>query len=131
MQNKMITLILKGKVKREENILLKIKTEKALNKCSKRSKSKPKNCKNEIFEEYKFIATDNTLPIDKEESNFNNILNRNYNNNFPETDLLIKVTENAFIDDSKNFKNYDEQNIDTRLSQQNEYYFKSNKEGKC
>lgn len=129
MQNKMISHILKGGVTREENLMLKIKTVQAQKRNNKRSKSKTKINKNELSEEYKFIATDNTLPTDKEESKSNNTLNKKFNNN-PENDI-IKVTENAFINESKHHNNiYEEQNLNYRLSQQNELFYKSTREGK-
>lgn len=131
MQNKMITHILNGGVIRDENLLIKIKTEQALKNVTKRSKSKPKKTKTEVFEEYKFIATDNTLSNEREETKTNNTLSKKHQNNF-ENDI-IKVTENAFIYDSKHFSNnnfYDEQNLYARLSQQNELFYKSSKEGK-
>ena len=124
----MITHILKAEVSREENLLLKIKSAQALKKSGKRSKSKPKLIKNEVFEEYKFIATDITVPTDKEETKSSNTLNKKLNN-YPENDI-IKVTENAFINDSKHYNiYYDEQNLNSRLSQQNELFYKSSREG--
>jgi len=135
MQTKMINHIIKAKIPREENLLSKIKSVLEIKKNYKSSKSK--NIKNKIDteEEYKFIATDNTLPIDKEESKANNIINKKNSNN--ENDL-IKVTENAFVNDS-NFlsknnendnNNFDEKNYNSRLSQQNELLYKSSKESK-
>jgi len=128
MQNKMITRILKAEVTREENLLLKIKTAQTQKKGDKRSKSKTKIIKNEVFEEYKFIATDNTLPTDKEETKSSNTLNKKISNRAENE--IIKVTQNAFINESKNYNTiYDEHNLNTRLSKQNELMYKASREG--
>jgi len=129
MQNKMINHIFRGAVTREDNLLIKIKAEKTLKKGAKRSKSKPKLNINEVFEEYKFIATDYTLPYDKEELKAT-YMSKNHIN-FQDNDI-IKVNENAFINDSKLFNNnnfYDEQNLNLRLSKNNEQFYKSSREG--
>lgn len=127
MQNKMITHILKGEVLREENLLVKIKTTQDLKRRLKKSKTKSKTNKNHVFEEYKFIATDNTLPNEREESKSNNFTKKKINL-FLENDI-IKVTENEFVNNPNNLDYGEEHNINSKISQQNELYCKSSKEG--